>query len=90
MRSVSISLAAGLVFLGITTFAHADTVTLDLSTAGLAGGASLIGGGSKIKLDPNTAGEMATFSFASVSGQQYSISVTGEERQLRVFLQLLN
>lgn len=89
MRSVSISLAAGLVFLGITTFAHADTVTLDLSTAGLAGGASLIGGGSKIKLDPNTAGEMATLSFASVSGQQYSISVTGENDSSASFFNFL-
>jgi hypothetical protein len=75
--------------LGITTFAHADTVTLDLSTAGLAGGASLIGGGSKIKLDPNTAGEMATLSFASVSGQQYSISVTGENDSSASFFNFL-
>ena len=89
MRSVSISPAAGLVFLGITTFAHADTVTLDLSTAELAGGASLIGGGSKIKLDPNTAGEMATVSFASVSGQQYSISVTGENDSSASFFNFL-
>ena len=40
-------------------------------------------------MDPNTAGEMATLSFASVSGQQYSISVTGENDSSASFFNFL-
>ena len=67
--------------------AHAATITLDLSTAVLTGGASLIGGGSKIKFDPNTAGETATFTLSSVPGTQYVINVTGHTDQSSSFFQ---
>jgi hypothetical protein len=86
---VFISLFGGAAFLGLTSVAHADTITLDLSTAVLTGGASLIGGGSKIMFDPNTAGETATFTLSSVPGTQYVIDVTGQNNQSSSFFQFL-
>jgi hypothetical protein len=57
---------------------YANTINLDLSTAVLSGGDSLIAGGTRIKFDPNTVGETATFTLTSVPGTQYSFSVTGQ------------
>jgi hypothetical protein len=93
MHKLSISLLGGAAlggaaFLGLTSLAHANTVTLDLSTAVLTGGASVIGGG-KIKFDPNTAGETATFTISSVPGTQYVINVTGQNDQSSSFFQFL-
>jgi hypothetical protein len=50
--------------------AAADSITLDLTTAVFTGGAGTIAGGSKIKFDPNTPGETATFTLSSVPGTQ--------------------
>ena len=49
----------------------------------------MIAGGSRIKFDPNTAGEMATLAFASVTGQQVSISVTGQNDSSASFFDFL-
>jgi hypothetical protein len=68
---------------------HAATITLDLTTAVFTGGAGTIGGGSKIKFDPNAAGETATFALSSVPGTQYVIEVTGQNNQSSSFLQFL-
>jgi hypothetical protein len=54
----------------------ARAVTLDISEAVLAGGASFIGGGTKIKFAPGQSGS-ATFTFDSVPTQEYIITVTG-------------
>src|SRR4051794_40132648 len=66
---------------------HAATV--DLNTAVLTGGASLIAGGSRIMFDPNIAGETATFTLPSIPGTQYSIQVTGQNNQSSSFFQFL-
>src|SRR5262245_17281916 len=87
MRSVSISLIASVAFLGLTTFA--DAVTLDLSSAILDGVASFTAGGSSIKFDPNTAGETAILTFASVTGEQESITVTGQNDSSASFFNFL-
>jgi hypothetical protein len=76
MRKYLLSLFACSAFFGLTSFAHANTIPLTLSDAALTGGASLIGGGSKILFDANTLGQ-ATFTIPSVPGTQSSISVTG-------------
>jgi hypothetical protein len=81
-----LSLFACSAFFGLTSFAHANTIALDLNTAVLTGGASVIGG-PKIKFDPNTPGQTATFTIPSVSGTQYSISVTGQNDQSSSFFQ---
>jgi len=73
-------------FFGLTPFAHANTIALDLTKAVLTDGASIIGG-PKIKFDPNTSGQTATFTIPSVSGTQYSISVTGQNDQSSSFFQ---
>jgi hypothetical protein len=87
MRKYLLSLFAYSAFFGLTPFAHANTIPLDLTSAVLTGGASVIGGGSKIKFDANTPGETATFTIPSVSGTQYSISVTGHNDQSSSFFQ---
>src|SRR3954452_12506707 len=65
----------------------AHAVTLDLSTAVLAGGAGFNAGDNRIKFDPNIPGETATFTFPSVAGTQYVISVTGQSNQSSSFVQ---
>ena len=69
--------------------AAADSITLDLTMAVFTGGARTIAGGSKIKFDPNTPGETATFTLASVPGTQYVIEVTGQNNQSSSFFQFL-
>jgi hypothetical protein len=59
---------------GLVT-SSARAVTLDISEAVLAGGASFIGD-TKIKFAPNQSGS-ATFTFDSVPTQEYIITVTG-------------
>jgi hypothetical protein len=49
-----------------TSVSHAATITLALATAVFTGGAGTIANGSKIKFDPNTPGETATFTLSSV------------------------
>jgi hypothetical protein len=49
------------------------------------GGAGLIAGDDRIKFDPNTAGQTATF--PSVPGTEYVISVTGQTNQSSSFVQ---
>ena len=86
MRKHLLSLFACSAFLGLTSFSHANTIALDLNSAVLTGGASVIGG-PKIKFDANVSGETATFTIPSVSGTQYSISVTGHNDQSSSFFQ---
>jgi len=69
--------------------AAADSITLALTTAVFTGGAGTIAGGSKIKFDPNTPGETATFTLATVPGTQYVIEVTGQNNQSSSFFQFL-
>jgi hypothetical protein len=57
--------------------ATASTVTVDLSTAVLTGGASLIANNTRISFAPNAVGT-ATLSFPSVPGEPSSIDVTGQ------------
>jgi hypothetical protein len=66
---------------------HAVPITLDLSTAVFTGGAGLIAGDDRIKFDPNTAGQTATFTIPSVPGTEYVISVTGQTNQSSSFVQ---
>ena len=67
----------------------ANAATINLGSAALAGGANFIGGGAKIKFDPNVAGETATFILNSTPGTQYTISVTGQTNQSSSFAQFL-
>lgn len=69
--------------------ASADALTIDLSQAILAGGASLIGGGSKIQFDSQVSGQSATFTLPSIPGQEYSIQVTGHNNASTSFFQFL-
>lgn len=73
---MKLPIAAAIAFtVSVGTFpAHA--VTLDISQAVLAGGASLIANDTKIKFASNEIGS-ATFTFASVPNQEYVITVTG-------------
>jgi hypothetical protein len=57
----------------------ANAITLDIGDAVLDGGAKF-NGNTKIKFDPNEVGT-ATFTFASVPGQQYVITVNGHNDQ---------
>jgi hypothetical protein len=69
---------------GLLASAPAGAVTLALSDAVLAGGASLIGG-PKIQFDANTSGQSATWTFASIPGQEYIITVTGHSNNSTSF-----
>jgi hypothetical protein len=69
---IAVAMAFGV---GLVTF-PARAVTLDISEAVLAGGASFIGGDTKIKFAPTQSGS-ATFTFDSVPNQEYVITVTG-------------
>jgi hypothetical protein len=87
MNRLLTTLAAvgGLVAAALST-SHADTVSLDLSTAVFTGGAGTIADGARIKFDPNQAGETATFTLPSIPGTPYVISVTGQTNQSSSFL----
>jgi hypothetical protein len=73
--------------LAMPAVASADTI--DLGQAGLAGGANLIGGGSKIQFDAQVSGESATFTLPSIPGEQYAIQVTGHSDASSSFFQFL-
>ena len=66
-----------------------QAATVDLNSAVLTGGASLIANDGRIKFDPNIAGETATFTLQSIVGAQYSIQVTGQNNQSNSFFQFL-
>jgi len=84
------ALAAFVVASGLLAMpAAAGAITIDLSQADLVGGASLIGGGSKIKFDSQVSGESATFTLPSIPGQEYSIQVTGHSDASSSFFQFL-
>src|SRR5215831_8303895 len=72
-----------------SSVSDAATIGLDLATAVFTGGAGTIDDGSKIKFDPNTPGETATFTLSSVRGTQYVIEVTGQNDQSNSFFQFL-
>jgi len=57
--------------LGLVT-SPVRAVPLDISDAALTGGASFIGGGTKIAFAPNASGS-ATFTFDSVPGEEYDL-----------------
>jgi hypothetical protein len=86
MRKLSLSLFASVALLGLARLAHADTI--DLSTASLSGGVSLIANGTDLHFSPNQTGT-ATFTLASVAGAQYRISVTGQSDQSSSFFEFL-
>jgi len=69
--------------------AAAGAITIDLGQAILDGGASFIGGDSKIKFDAQVTGESATFVLPSTPGQEYSIQVTGHNDSSTSFFQFL-
>jgi hypothetical protein len=73
------AVSAAIIFLFVLAIspATAATVTVDLSTAVLTGGASLIANNTRISFDPNAAGT-ATLSFPSVPGEPSSIDVNGQ------------
>jgi hypothetical protein len=77
----AVSIAA--ITLSLLAVSPATAVTLDLASAVLTGGATL--SGNSIKFDANTAGETATFSFASVPGELLSINVTGQNNSSSFF-----
>jgi hypothetical protein len=79
-----ISLLATVAVLGLATLAHADTI--DLNTASLSGGVSVIANGTDLFFSPNQTGT-ATFTFASVPGTPYEITITGQNNQSSSFFQ---
>lgn len=85
MKSKMFSAAAFAVGLCLVSAAPASAITLTPGDAILTGGASLIGNDTKIKFDGNTAGQTATWTFPSIPGQAYIISVTGQNNQSESF-----
>jgi hypothetical protein len=71
----------------LVTAVPAVALTVNLSDAVLAGGASLIGGSSKIQFDSQATGQSATFTLPSIPGQEYSIQVTGHNNASTSFFQ---
>lgn len=74
---------------GLVTAVPAVALTVNLSDAVLAGGVSLIGGGSKIQFDSQASGQSATFTLPSIPGREYSIEVTGHNNASTSFFQFL-
>ena len=66
-----------------------QAATINLNSAVLTGGASLIADEGRIKFDSNIAGETATFTLQSIVGAQYSIQITGQNNQSNSFFQFL-
>ena len=87
MKSKVFSAAIFAVGLCLVSAAPAGATSLTLGSAVLGGGAGLIGGGTKIQFDAGTAGQTATWTFASIPGQTYVISVTGHNDQAASFFQ---
>ena len=81
---MKLPIAVGIAFCVCLLSAPARAITLDIGDAVLAGGASLIGGGTKIAFAPNESGS-ATFTFASAPNQEYTISVTGSSNNSTSF-----
>ena len=73
----------------LATPVQAHALTIDIGQAILAGGASFIGGGSKIQFDSQVSGQSATFTLPSIPGQEYSIQVTGHNNDSTSFFQFL-
>ena len=89
MTRLLTALAGACSLVAASSMSYAATITLDLTTAAFTGGAGTIAGGSRIKFDPTTAGETATFTLSSVPGTQYTIQVTGQNDQSSSFFQFL-
>ena len=85
MKSKVFPAAVFAVGLCLVSAAPAGAITLTPASADLAGGASLNGG--TIHFDPNTAGQTATWTFASIPGQTYVISVTGHNNMSQSFFE---
>src|SRR6476660_8996335 len=89
MRKPLAALLGGIALIALAPVTEANAVSINLGSGVLAGGASFIGGGAKIKFDPNVAGETATFILDSTPGTQYTITVTGQTNQSSSFAQFL-
>ena len=85
MRKPLAALLGGIALIALAPVTEANAVSINLGSGVLAGGASFIGGGAKIKFDPNVAGETATFTLPSIPGTQYTISITGQANQSSSF-----
>jgi hypothetical protein len=83
------ALLAGIALIGLVPVTEANAVTINLGSAGVAGGAKFIADEGKIKFAPNVSGETATFILDSTPGTQYTISVTGQTNQSSSFAQFL-
>ena len=79
------ALLAGIALIGLVPITEANAVTINLGSAGLAGGAKFIADEGKIKFAQNVSGETAV----STPGTQYTISVTGQTNQSSSFAQFL-
>ena len=66
-----------------------QAATINLNSAVLTGGASLIADEGRIKFDSNIAGKTATFTLPSIQDAQYSIQATGQNNQSISFFQFL-
>ena len=91
MKIVAQALGTVAAALGVATAGAnvGQAATINLNSAVLTGGASLIADDGRIKFDPNIAGETATFTLQSIVGAQYSIQITGQNNQSSSFFQFL-
>jgi hypothetical protein len=89
MKIVALGTVAAALVVAIAGANVTQAATVPIDSAILNGGASFIAGGSRIKFDPNIAGEIATFTLPSIPGTQYSIQVTGQNNQSSSFFQFL-
>ena len=87
MNRLLVALTAVCGLVAASPAAHAVSITLDFSTAVLAGGAAFTAGDNRIKFDPNIPGETATFTLESVPDTQYVISITGQSNQSTSYVQ---
>jgi len=87
-ENILAALAFGGALVAAAPASHAVTISLDISSADLGGEAKFIAGGGKIKFDPRDE-STATFTFPSIPGTQYVISVTGHNDQSSSFFQFL-
>jgi hypothetical protein len=89
MKIVALGAVAAALVVATACANVAQAATVPIDSAILSGGASFIAGDSRIKFDPNIAGETATFTLPSIPGTQYSIQVTGQNNQSSSFFQFL-